>query len=295
MPTITSLPVRTLAKAHCGCGENPFYDGERGRVLWTDIPRGRLFALDLATGDWRRFYDGPTVGGFTLQSDGSLLLFRDRDIARLTENPDGSSQVEVLVDCSHLDTGRFNDVFADPEGRVFAGTMGRDNRMNGGLFRVERDGSVHQLWDGTGCSNGMAFTGDLRGFYWTDSSAKTIFFFDYDRETGELSNRRVFWESNGRNTPDGLTIDLDGDLWVAFYDAGCLRRITPDGEIQQEIPLPAANVTSCIFGGRDMSTLFVTSAGGKDEDEDDNPAGALFAVETPATGRAEFASRILLS
>ncbi len=280
--------ARVLANAHCGCGENPFYAS--GRVLWTDIPNGRLFALDLKSGKWGRIYEGPQVGGFTLQSDGSLLLFRDRNIARL----DSKGDVQVLVERQDLHTGRFNDVIAGPEGRVYAGTMGRDGQPNGGLFRVERDGRIEQLWDGTHCSNGMAFSGDLRGFFWTDSSAQTIFAFDFDRDKGEMTNRRAFWESNGRGVPDGLTIDLEGNLWVAFYDRACLRVLDSQGQIQREIPLPTRNITSCVFGGLEMSTLFITSAEGKDEDGKENLAGAVFAMETQAVGRAEFTSRVMI-
>jgi sugar lactone lactonase YvrE len=166
--------------------------------------------------------------------------------------------------------------------------------MNGGLFCIERDGTIEQLWDGTDCANGMAFTGDLRGFYWTDTSARIIWALDYDRDTGELSNKRPFWVSDGRGVPDGLTIDCDGDLWVAFYDAGCVRVIGSDAEIKQEIKLPAPNITSCVFGGPDMSTLFVTSAQGNDDDSADNLRGALFALQTATSGRAEFISRILI-
>ena len=283
-----SAQPRVLANAHCGCGENPIYDN--GRLLWEDIPRGRIFALDLESGDWGRIYEGAEVGGFTLQSDDSLLLFRDRNIARL--QPDGSAQ--VLVDCSHLSTGRFNDVIAAPDGGVFAGTMGRDGEMNGGLFRVERDGSIQQLWSGTSCSNGMAFTKDQRTFFWADTSARQIWALDYDRENGALFNKRLFWESNGQGAPDGLTIDRDENLWVAFYDRGCVRVISPQAQVLREIAVGAKNITSCAFGGPAMSTLFITSASGQDEDDEEKLDGALFVLETETSGREEFRSEVLL-
>jgi sugar lactone lactonase YvrE len=89
---------------------------------------------------------------------------------------------------------RFNDVIADPEGRVFAGTIGKTAAV-GGLYRNDLDGQIEQLWSGTGCANGMGFTPDLRRFYWTDSTAQLVYIADYDRSSGALSNRREFYRA----------------------------------------------------------------------------------------------------
>jgi sugar lactone lactonase YvrE len=285
-----SYTIEFLADAHCGCGENPFYDGEGRRVLWTDIPRGRLYSLDERTGKWGMFYDGPEVGGFTLQSDGSLLLFRDRNVARFDFE---SGQIESVIEGIDDPTGRFNDVLSDPEGRVFAGTMGRDGQHSGGLFLVERDGSWRKLWDGTDCANGLGFSPCLKALYWTDSTARSIYLFDYDRDSGELSNRREFFAAEpGMGTPDGLTVDADGDVWSAFYGGACLRRFGPDGQIKETIEMPVPNITSCVFGGPEMSDLFVTTAGGKDGSQ--SAEGALFRIRTRSSGTPDFRSRIKL-
>src|SRR2546422_9143693 len=116
---MSNFSIEPLANAHCVCGENPLWDEQRQVVYWTDIDQGRLFRYDVRTGKWGKFYDGPKVGGFTLQADGALLLFRVDDFARC----DASGHVESLQ--SFIDEGsvRFNDVIADPEGRVFAGTI----------------------------------------------------------------------------------------------------------------------------------------------------------------------------
>ena len=280
--------IEALANAHCETGENPFWIPETGEVLWTDIPKGRLFRLDVASGKWDKFYEDELVGGFTRQSDGTLLLFRDHNIALLHED----GEIELLLDDVEAETGRFNDVIADPEGRVFAGTMG-NNGNTGGLFRVDRDGAITKLWDGTGCSNGMGFTPDLSGFYWTDSTAKTIFRFDYDRDSGALTNRREFWKATPEHgTTDGMTVDTDGNLWVAFWGGWCLRHISIEGKVLEEIKMPVEKISSCIFGGAEMNELYITTAGGQDDSE--SADGTLYRVRVGAKGTPEFSSRIFL-
>src|SRR4051812_30950447 len=121
---VNALPCRpmitTLLEAHCELGENPLWDAESGSLYWTDIDAGKLHRLHLTTGAHEVIYEGPRVGGFTFQENGELLLFRVDDIA--LRHADGA--VEVL--CPFRDDGahRFNDVIADPEGRVYAGTIG---------------------------------------------------------------------------------------------------------------------------------------------------------------------------
>src|SRR4030095_9985101 len=127
---------------------------------WLDIDTGRLFRADHGTLEHECFFRGDKVGGFTFQEDGSLLLFESDRIALL----DPAGRRRVLVEGIDPDMTRFNDVIAHPEGRVYAGTIGR-SRESGGLYRVDRDLSVKRLWQGTGCANGMGFTGDLTRFY----------------------------------------------------------------------------------------------------------------------------------
>src|SRR6185369_195879 len=131
-----------------------------GRLYWADIDGGRLFRVDHQTGEHECFHQNPDkIGGFTFQDDGSLLLFEVNRIARLGK--DGKRRVLA----EQIDSGmvRFNDVIADPEGRVFAGTIGKSDE-SGGLFRVDLDGAVETLWRGTGWANGMRFRPDLRQF-----------------------------------------------------------------------------------------------------------------------------------
>src|SRR5690349_17412869 len=137
------LPLTPLTNQHCNTGENPYWHPDDGCVYWTDIPAGVLYQYDPKTQKTIVCYRGDPVGGFTLQGDGKFLLFRVNDIA--TFDPKlGHVKTIVKLDFDPNEIPRFNDVHADPLGRVFAGTMGKNRK--GGLFRVERDGSVKQMF-----------------------------------------------------------------------------------------------------------------------------------------------------
>ena len=282
------LEVQPVANYHCITGENPLWNQRDQRIYWEDIDSGRLFRADHRTLEHECFYRGETVGGFTFQDDGSLLLFEADRIAVL----DANGKRRVIAQGIDSDMRRFNDVIADPEGRVFAGTIGSTSE-NGGLYRVDLDGRVSGLFKGTGCANGMGFTPDLSQFYWTCSTTRTIFVFDYVRETGALENRRVFYRAPAaEGTPDGLTVDTTGTIWTARWDGFALLCMTPDAILIDTIRFPVAKVSSACFGGPELDVLYVTTAGGKPGAE--TADGTLYRVKTSARGQPEFLSRIRL-
>lgn len=299
--------VTLLALEPCRTGENPYYVASEHALYWIDIPpgtlfqpglelpTGKLFRLDLDSGQHRLIYEGTPIGGLTRQENGDWLLFRVSDIALM--KPDGT--VETLLPFHDDGAKRFNDVIADPQGRVFAGTIGV-NDESGGLYRVERDGAMQLLFRGTGVSNGMGFSPDLRYFYWTDYTGSRIFRFDYERESGELSHRTLFYEAaTGDGHPDGMTVDTRGNLWSAHLGAGRLICLSPDGREVERVQMPVRRLTSCVFGGRKMDTLFVTTGrqtGSSHPDGlPDGPGdGALYSLRVGASGTPEFSSRVLV-
>ena len=145
---------------------------------------------------------------------------------------------------------RFNDVIADPEGRVFAGTIGR-TPMSGGLHRVEPDGTATLLFRGTGCSNGMGFSPDLRKFYWTCSTRRRIYEFDYGRATG-THRRRASAVSGQRRGRDSRRDDRRsrGHIWSARWDGGAVVHHAPDGRVLEKFPFPVAKVSRFASAGR---------------------------------------------
>jgi len=276
------------ADAGCELGENPLWNAERQSVDWTDIPAGKIYRLDVATQKFTAIYEGEPVGGFTIQENGDLLLFRVNDIALLSRD----GKISILRSYSDEGMARFNDVIADPEGRVFAGTIGK-TKQSGGLYRVDLDGTITKLHEGTGCSNGMGFSPDLKIFYWTCTTTRKIFQFDYGQSSGEISNRRVFYETeNDEGLPDGLTVDAEGFIWSARWGGSCIKRHAPDGKVIETISFPVRNITSMCVGGQNLDQLFITSA--KSPGENSSLAGALFKMSVRVKGRTGFKSKIRL-
>lgn len=278
--------ITTLINDHCELGENPLWNVDDGCLYWEDITGGRLHRYHLETNRHEVIYSGEPVGGFTFQENGDLLLFRVNDLALL--RPDGRvTQVRMFSDAGMT---RFNDVIADPEGRVFAGTIGVTND-SGGLYRVDRDGTITLLFRGTGCSNGMGFSPDLATFYWTCSTHRRIYAFDYDRLTGALSNERVLHQAaEDEGIPDGLTVDRDGHLWSARWDGFAVVHHTPDGRIVEKVPFPVAKVSSLCLGGPNLDEFFVTTAGG--EPGTTSADGSVYRWAAGIKGPPEFRSKI---
>jgi D-xylono/L-arabinono-1,4-lactonase len=283
----TMCEFSVVANHHCALGENPLWHPGEHCLYWTDIERGTIFRYDPATQTQLRTYVGRKVGGFTFEESG-LLLFLDRGaIALLCEG----DLREIFAGTSDTQGTRFNDVIAAPQGRVFCGLMPDDQR-SGQLLRLDPDGRLHTVLDGFGCPNGMAFSHDRTTFFFTDSTPRTIFSFDYDDRSGTLSNQRIFCKfPEYEGLPDGLTIDAEGHFWCAFWGGQQIVRISPNGEIVQRIIMPTEKITSLTFGGTNLDQLYVTSAGGAESDEDSALAGALFRLQPGISGNPEYFSR----
>ncbi len=287
-----------LADFECVVGENPLWHPDEKKVYWCDIPPGRIFRYDPRTGESEMCLEArEAVGGFTLQSDGALLLFMARGAVKVWR---GGRDLETVLDEIPTERdSRFNDVIADPRGRVFCGTMATRERA-GNLYRLDPDGTLTHLLDGVGCSNGLAFTPDGTGLYHTDTRKGTITLFDYDPDSGAIANPRPFLRiehgplAPGQFAPgpDGMTVDAEGFVWSAMWDGACLVRYAPDGSEERRIEFPVRKVSSLTFGGADLSEAYVTTAGGERKATDGARAGSLFRVVPGVRGVEEFRSRI---
>lgn len=278
-----------IADYQCVTGEGPLWHPGERRVYWVDIPTGRMFRYHPASGAHEQWYAGDVVGGFTIQDDGALLLFMARGAIKIWRAGQLTTVVEQIPG---EEDSRFNDVCADPRGRVFCGTMATEAHP-AKLYRLDLDGRLTPLLEGIGVSNGIGFTPDRTQIYYTDTRAREIYLFDYDEATGAIGNQRVFARTDpDAGLPDGLTVDAEGYVWSARWDGGRLVRYAPDGAEVQQIAFPAKKVSSVTFGGDDYTDMYVTTAGGTQKDTDGPGAGALFRLRLGIRGVPEFVSRI---
>ena len=247
----------------CHLGEGPLWHVGKRRLYWTDIYERRLWVFDPDSGSSRLFWQGDLqVGGFAFSRDGSFVLCTDRGVFRLGVGRDGAPEAEprLLWQVPLAKDEMFNDITTDPEGRVYAGTLDR-TRPTGCLYRLERGRQPVRLLQGIGCSNGMTFSLDQRYFFHTDSKTRRITRYEYDRRTGDIGSPRVFFQgAEPDGLPDGITLDSEGHLWVAFWGASAVRRLDPGGQVVQEVRFPAKQVSSVMFGGPELEDLYVTSA-----------------------------------
>ncbi|SVC14239.1 uncharacterized protein METZ01_LOCUS267093 [marine metagenome] len=245
-----------LAEESAKVGEGPIWDADTQNLLWTDIQTGRLFRYDPATGTNETIHNGHYVGGFAVNKQGGLLQCIWDGVVLWRSDDDW---VRIHGETYEGERLQFNDISADPEGRVFAGSFLDDGL--GKLYRFDPDGSVTIAEEGVGCSNGIGFSPDHRTMYHTDSTKRTIYAYDYDQATGDITNRRDFIKLvDTEGVPDGMTVDAEGYIWTAVWFGGCIVRFDPDGTEEQRIHLPAYQTSSVMFGGNNLTDIYVTSA-----------------------------------
>lgn len=289
-PRPASGSPEVVADCACVCGEGPLWHPGEQKLYWVDIPKGILYRYDPASGKHGIVLQTGQIGGYTLQEGGGLLLFMEKGAVRLWKD----GELRTLIESTPgEENGRFNDVIADPEGRVFCGTLPADGHP-GSLYRLDTDGKLRKLLEGFGCANGMGFTPERDGFYFIDSSTREVMHFDYDSRTGAITGRRVFVNLPASlGVPDGMTVDAKGFVWVAVWGGSCLVRYSPEGREERRVYFTAKLVSSVTFGGSDLRDLYVTSAGGDNRRENGPAAGALFRVRPGVRGVPELFSRVM--
>lgn len=255
------MKIEVVVDVKTTLGEGPLWDVEQQRLYWIDSFDGRVFR---ATADGReiRSWDVPMkIGSMALRKDGSgavvslqrgfhLLDFASGDVT-LIHDPEPDKPMN-----------RLNDGKVDRRGRFFAGSMDTmEEGPSGGLYRLDPDFSVTRIDSGIICSNGPCWSPDDRTFYFADTWTGEIWAYDYDIATGAATNRRTFTrvDTSRGGAADGSTVDAEGFLWNALVYDGRLVRYTPDGSIDRIIDMPVKKITSVMFGGPKLDTLYVTS------------------------------------
>jgi sugar lactone lactonase YvrE len=266
-------------------GEGPVWSARERALYWVDIKGQRIFRLADGGGvsEWRPPFRVASLapresGGFVAGSEnGFAFVDPEADRYDLHANPEPERP-----------TNRFNDGKLDRWGHFWAGTMDDEEvQPSGALYRLHHDRSWRRMDDGYRVTNGPAFSPGGRLMYHNDSARQVTYVYDLDEE-GVAHNRRLFREyQEGEGYPDGMTVDSEGCLWIAFWDGWCVRRYSPDTELIDTIKLPVQRPTSCAFGGPALDELYITSAriGLDDEALARQPqAGGLFMVRPGVPG-----------
>lgn len=273
--------VEVLVNQHAQLGEGPRWDHRNEILAWVDILGKQVHLTDVGTGLTTTTSVGTEVGALALYGDTGYLLALGNGFAPLIDGELGQHD-EVFAG----DALRMNDAVVDPVGRLVAGSMARGAHSEmGSLYVREADGGVRTLFGGVTISNGIAWSKDSKLMYYVDSPLQTIDIMDYDPGSGSVSERRTWVDiPTPDGTPDGITIDAEGCIWVALWGGSKVQRFSPEGQLVGEVELPVPQVTACGFGGPDLDRLFITTAAVGRTASDDALDGALFVVEPGCRG-----------
>ncbi|MDJ0752628.1 MAG: SMP-30/gluconolactonase/LRE family protein [Ardenticatenaceae bacterium] len=279
---------KPLINLHHELGEGPLWDAQRGCLWWVNIMAGEVHQYRLASSTHRMIQLDRPVGTLGLTKTERLIIAWESGFAWLDPQ---TGNVNPIKNEETAQSGiRFNEGKPGPDGGFWAGTMAYDQQPGAAaLFHLKPDLTIAKVVDGLTISNGLAWTADNQTMYFIDTPTHEVAAFDFDAAAGRLTNRRVaFAIDPDLGYPDGMAIDVEGMLWIAMYGGHAVHRWHPKtGEKLETIAVPTANVTSCVFGGPELKTLFITTAGGGSQAEDDL-AGAVYAVDLPIQGTAPF-------
>jgi sugar lactone lactonase YvrE len=264
-------------------GECPVWDSRHKRIFWIDILSGVIHSYYLDKHEHKFFNLGQEPGSIALKKTGGLVAAIKKGFATI-DIQHGATWIITQVETCSPDI-RFNDGKCDPAGRFWAGTMSVSGMSGSGiLYVLEKNYTVEKKIAGVSCSNGLAWSPDLKTFYYIDTPTRKVAAYRYDLISGQITDRRIVISiPEGEGYPDGMTIDTEGMLWIAMWDGWKILRYNPDtGKKLDEILLPVSRVTSCVFGGETMEDLYITTAktGLSDNELKAQPlAGSLFVVK----------------
>ncbi|CAG5121144.1 unnamed protein product [Candidula unifasciata] len=246
-------------------GEAPHWETSSQRLVLVDIFNGGVLRYDPSTQQHSEIHLDEAVGFVIPRNKGGYVVGLGRSLAVLDFD---AATVEKIVEVEAGTNNRFNDAKCDALGRLWAGTMGpvsEDGKPSlglGSLYSLSADHTLSSHLNQLGISNGMDWSVDNRVMYYIDSPTLKVVAFDFDLSNGAISNQRTIasFDDNSGAVPDGMCVDAEDKLWVAFYRGSCVRRIDPQtGKTLQTLTFPATNITSCCFGGKNLDELYVTS------------------------------------
>lgn len=243
-------------------GETPLWCERTESLWWLDVLQAAVHRLDTRSGTHVSIpFETTYLGSLALCESGKLLVAMDLGLYLYDTSTAHIEEVARIPAQAAAGT-RLNDGRCDAQGRFWVGTMDLEyTRPVGSLYRLDPDGAVTHMVPGIRLINSIAVSQDQRTLYCSDTRSHVLWAFDLDACAGTLSRQRIFAEYSGRDgRPDGACIDAEGYLWVAMYAGGRILRYAPDGSIERTIPLPVSHPTCICFGGRNLRTLYITTA-----------------------------------
>lgn len=279
-----SCEVSCIWNGSAALGEGPLWHPKEKKLYWVDIVKCQVHQFDPTNLQFQEWKMPGRIACLAPRKQGGFIAGIEDEICFIDLH---SGKVDVQKKIP--DGLRLNDGKCDRQGRFWVGTISPD-APKGHLYRYDPDGSLTMMQAGIYISNGLTWSLDNRYFYYTDSMAHTIFRYDYDEQNGMIHNCKNFIVVKQENgVPDGLTIDKHGYLWSALWNGFKVVRYTPNGDIDRIVDMPVQRPTNCMFGGRYLDTLYITSCS-RDVNENESlpaPSGALFSINIGISGIPE--------
>ena len=294
--------VELLNDCNNSLGEGITYSSLNNNLYWLDIGNiSKLYSLDLSSNKKEIFELPEIVTATSIKSQNELILATTNGLKLFNTS---NKKFESVVNIENQQSlTRSNDGASDALGRFWFGTMQNNFDKNGNdipikenigkLYKVDTNKKISVIEEDLGIPNTFVWSPDNKNFYFTDTLSGTILSYNFELESGELSNKKNF-ATFDRGHPDGSTIDTDGCVWNCRWGGSCIVRFTPSGKVDQIIEMPVQNITNCIFGGNDMKTLFITTASNEGTNKNDLD-GSLFSINLNYEGIEDNKSKLELS
>lgn len=281
-----SIPTPTPVGNHTSLwGEGPIW--HHRFLYYVDIEGHKIVRFDPATNQETIWDVGERVGTVVVRDKGGLVFAGDKGISLFNES---TGEIQLIASPeANIPNQRFNDGKCDPAGRFWAGTMPLEARKPvGSLYCMEADHSVSRKFSHVTISNGLVWTRDTQTMYYIDSPRCNVLAFDFDVKTGAITHERVALDTAPYSgVPDGMTIDTDDRLWIAFCHGSAVRCFdSRTWKMEAEVILPCEEVTACAFGGTDLHDLYIST--GQKKDETAPLAGKIFVTQPGVSGVKSF-------